>query len=347
MSAKIEKEIQSDLKKGEPPANIAARLLKRKTIQTQTDHLLALTRFMYSAGLHKMLFQFTLQQLSKKQIVPWGGVIKILLQAKTDFSDRFRKQILKGIRKQNQLRQILTIRLWEEEILKLQEWKHTTREKIYRHNNQNLIKLMEDLQFIRSQGVLQKEEEILKQLKKIEPKNPAIQEEWLQFKDKQNRKILKQHKLQLLTMPMRSARADTKEQQTAKELFGRAIKILKTRPAIRQDIALLFSFIGYPDLAVKILQKHLSSPAEEWLYLDLLLQSKLYIKCLSVADYMEVRYKDNPETITALTYIRAIAYYHLGKREQAKTILAELAKVKPDYRLTRFLIEQWSKEDKK
>ena len=129
-------------------------------------------------------------------------------------------------------------------------------------------------------------------------------------------------------------------------MFHSAIKILKNNPKASHDIAVLFSFIGYPHLAVKILENHLFSPADEWLYVDLLLQSKLYIQCLSITDYMEMKYKDDPNTVSALTYIRAIAYYSLGKKEQAKNTLTELAKVKPNYRLTHFLLEQWKKEDK-
>ena len=346
MSIKIEKEIQSSLSKGQSPIEIASKLLKKKTISQSPDNFLYVCRFMYLAGLHQMLIQAAIQQLSKKQVAPWSFIIDILSSHQLYIPQRTRNYFLKGIKEQNQIQQILTNRCWDEYHPELYQWKAKTMDHLYRKNNQDLIKLMEDLDFIRSQGVLNKEEEILKKLKKADPKNPNIQEQWIKFKEKQSRQTIQQQKLKLLTTPHSNKNPpNTEEQQTAKEMFYSALKILKNNPKASHDIAVLFSFIGYPRLAVKILEKHLSSSVDEWLYVDLLLQSKLYIQCLSVTDYMEIKYKDDPNTVSALTYIRAIAYYSLGKKAQAKNILTELAKVRPNYRLTHFLLEQWKKED--
>ena len=347
MSIKIEKEIQSGLSKGQSPAEIASKLLKKKIVLQESDNFLYVCHFMYMAGLYQMIIQTAIQQLSKKRVIPWSFIIDILSTHQIYIPQQIRNYFLKGIKEQNQIQQILTNRCWDEYHPELYQWKVKAMDRIYQKNNQDLIKLMEDLEFIQNQGVLNKEEEILKKLKKIDPKNPNIQEQWIKFKEKQSRHTIQQQKLKLLKTPYSNKTLLNKEeQQTAKEIFNSALKILKSNPKASHNMAVLFSFIGYPHLAVKILEKHLSSPADEWLYVDLLLQSKLYIQCLSVTDYMEMKYKDDPNTVSALTYIRAIAYYSLGKTEQAKNILTELAKVRPNYRLTHFLLEQWKKEDK-
>ena len=62
-------------------------------------------------------------------------------------------------------------------------------------------------------------------------------------------------------------------------------------------MALLFSFIGYPYIAIQILKDHLDTMSAQWLYLDLLVQSELYLDCLSFLDIMEVRYNQDPDTV--------------------------------------------------
>ena len=175
MSIKIEKEIQSGLLKGQSSAEIASQLLKRKTVRQESDHFLYICHFMYLAGLYTMILQIALQQLSKKQIVPWSFVIDILFSHQIDIPQQTRKFFLKGIKEQNQIQQMLTNRCWDEHHPELYHWKIKTIDRIHQKNNQDLIKLMEDLEFIQNQGVLNKEEEILEKLKKIDPKNPNIQ----------------------------------------------------------------------------------------------------------------------------------------------------------------------------
>ena len=342
MSIRVEKEIQSYLSKGESSEKIVAHLLKRKNLCKAPNDFLAICHFMYQAGLYKKLLQTTCEQISKKKVIPWNLIIHILSKHQINIPKKTKELFLKGIKMQKQVRQILSFKQWDAEFLVLSKWKKTVWNQIYQSNNQNLIKLMEDLAFIKNQGVLKKEEEILKQLLEIDPKNPNLQEEWTKLKEKQDRHSIEQHKLKILKKSYLDKNiTDKKETQIAETIFQAARDLLKNAPQLSNDIAILFSFIGYPHLAVKILEKHLYSSTDEWLYIELLLQSGLYIKCLTMTDYMAMKYKGNPDIVSALSYIRAISYYHLGKKKEAKELLSELAKVKPNYRLTHFLLKQW------
>lgn len=343
MAQMVEKEIQKMLSKGHTPSSIAQHLLNKRSISRNTDNFLAVCRFMYQSGLHNLLIQTAISRLKKKEVVPWAFIIEILETCKIKIPKEKRAFFIKGITEQNQISSIITSHSWDKLHPELVNMKVKEIEQINKEKNYTFVKLMEDLEFIQAQGVLKKEEEILKKLKKIDPENPEIHEKWLQFREKWGRKLIHQKKTYLLNKKNISVPPSKKEKNQAEKISQSIKTILKKTPEKSYDMALLFSFIGYPYLAIQILKDHMNDVSSEWLHLDLLLQSKLYLDCLSFLDIMEIKYSNDPETVFALTYIRAKAYYGLGKKKKAKDILSDMLKVRPNYRLTHSLLKQWEK----
>lgn len=339
----IEKEIQKMLSAKHTPLSIAQNLLGKRSISKNTDHFLAVCRFMYQSGLHQLLIQTTISRLKKKEVVPWAFIIEILASQKIKIPKEKSSFFIEGVIAQDQVASILTSHSWDKIHPELVNIKLQAIEQINREKNHTFIKLMEDLEFIQAQGVLKKEGEILKKLKKIDPENPDINDKWLQFQEKWGRNIIHQKKTHLLTKHLVSSTPSEKEKKQIEKIAKSVNKQLKKHPEKSYDMALLFSFVGYPYLAIQILKDHMKDSSSEWLYLDLLLQSNLYLDCLSFLDIMEVKYSNDPETVFALIYLRAKAYYGLGKKKKAKDILSDLLKVRPNYRLTHYLLNQWEK----
>ena len=341
MNSLIEKEIQKMLSKGYKNITIVRSLLKRKNVSQDEDVFLAVCRFMYQSGLYQMLIKTAITRLKKEKIIPWALIIEILESQKVNIPNDKKAFFIKGIIAQKQIGALLTNHHWDEYYPELVDMKLEKKKQINEKNNHLYIKLMEDLQFIQSQGVLKKEEEILKKLKKIDPESPEIQEKWLQFREKWGRNIIHEKKTNLLNQSDFSITPPKEEKKQAEKIAQSIKEILKEDSKSSYDMALFFSFIGYPYLAIQILKNHLDSTSSQWLYLDLLLQSQLYLDCLNFIDIMEEKYSEDPETVFALTYIRAKAYYGLGKKEKAKNILSDLSAVRPSYRLTYLLLKQW------
>ena len=339
----VEKEIQKMLSTGHTSSSIAQCLLNKKKKYINTDSFLAVCQFMYQSGLYKLLIQTTISRLKKKEVVPWAFIIEILESQEIKIPKEKRAFFIKGIIEQNQIIAILTSRSWDKLHPELVNMKLNEIKKINREKNYNFIKLMEDLEFIQAQGILKKEKEILEKLKKIDPENPEIHEKWLQFREKWGRNLIHKKKTNLLSRNNITTSPSEKEKKQAEKISKSIRTILKEEPEKSYDMALLFSFVGYPYLAIQILKDHLNNVSSEWLYLELLLQSKLYLDCLSFLDIMEIKYSDDPETVFALIYIRAKAYYGLGKKKKAKDILSDMLKVRPNYRLTHYLLKQWEK----
>ena len=343
MVQEVEKDIQRLLSRRRSLASIAKYLLKKNSISTNTDQFLAACRFMYQSGLYKLLIQTTISRLKKKEVAPWAFIIEILESQKIKIPNKKKAFFIKGIMEQNQVTSILTSHIWDQYYPELVNMKSKAIAQINREKNHTFIKLMEDLEFIQAQGILKKEGEILQKLKKTDPDNPKVHEKWLQFREKWGRSIINQKKTHLFRHRNVSIAPPEKEKQQVTEIAQFIMKTLKEEPEKSYDMALLFSFMGYPNMATQILKDNLNTVASEWLYLDLLLQSEFYLDCLSFLDIMEVKYCDDPEAVFALTYTRARTYYGLGKKKKAKDILSDLLKVRPNYRLTQYLLKQWEK----
>ncbi len=343
LSEEIEKQIQTLLKKKKSSEQIATLLLKKKITKEDPDAFLQVCRFMHQSKLYKLLFQTAINRLSKKEIVPWGFLIEILDTHKIKITTKQKNLFLEGIIKQNQIPSMLTSQSWDQELPQFAKQKLELISRINKKNNRQVEKLIKDLEFIKTLGILEKEEEILKKLRQLDPENPEIQDRWLSFREKKGRHIIQQRKAHLLTKNPLPASPCPQEQEQAKKILKFAKGITKSNPEKSYDFALLFSFIGYPELAVQLLKNRLHSFSAEWFYVDVLLQSKLYLDCLTFTDIMEMKYSDNPETAFALAYARAKAYYGLGEKEKAKNILSDLLTVRPNYRLANLLLAQWKK----
>ena len=341
MNLAVEKEIQKLLSSGQSSTSIAKHLLKKKRLCKNTESFLSICRFMYQSGLHTLLLETAISRLKKKEVAPWTFIIKILTDHNIPIPKEKIPFFLKGILEQKQIPAIITNHSWDQHHPELKKLKQKAIKKIIKEKNQTFVKLMEDLEFIQSQGVLKKEEEILKKLKKEDPENPEIQEKWIEFRERWGRHIIQQKKARLLSKHSITPLPSKKEKTQAEKISKAIKKIIKENPEKSYNMALLFSFVGYPGLALQIIKDHLNSVSAEWLYLDLLLQSALYVDCLSFLDTMELKHGKDPETVFALTYIRAKAYYGLGKKQKAKNILSHLLAVRPHYRLTHHLLKQW------
>lgn len=336
------------LLKKQNPSVIAKKLLKQKALVQSHEDFLGICRFMHQAGLHKMLMQTAVERLKTEKAVPWAFVINILDNCNINISKKVKGVFFNGIIEQNQIPYVLTCCNWDQEYPQWVKMKSDEINQINREKNSQFVQLMEDLEFIKSQGFLKKEEEILKKLKKLAPDNPNVNEKWIQFRERWGRHIIQQKKqtgLKGTPSHISSDVVDPEELKQMESIVQSVHDLVVKHPDAGYNMALMLFFMGYPKFASQILKDHLHSDAAKWLYADLLLQSKLYLNCLSFLDVMEKEGEHQPETVFALTYIRAKVYYGLGKKKKGKDILTELLKVRPNYRLAHYLLEQWKKED--
>ena len=340
---KTEQHIQALLLKKQNPKEAAEKLLNQKNLLQKPEEFLNVCLFMYKAGLHKMLLDTAINQLKKKEPAPWAALIAVLNDHKIQTLQQQKHLFFKGICQQKQIPNTLTSTFWDLDS-KWTEHKTKAIDSIYRKNNKTFIQLMKDLEFIESQKILEKEEEIIKKLMKLAPDHLEVQKKFLLFQEKNKHKLVKKRK-PTQAKSLKILKDSPQEQKSAEKLLKAAQKIIKKTPKAVYDLALMLYFMDQPLLAARLLENHIEKDSAKWLYADLLLQSRRYLNCLNFLDHLNTQAPTAPETIFALTYMRAKAYYGAGEKNKAKEILAHLLKVQPHYRLARYLLEQWQKEE--
>ena len=346
MTLTVEKHIQEMLSSHQSPVNIAKVLLEKKSILENTDDFLAVCAFAYQAGLYGLLMKKIISNLEGKRFIPWGCLIEILTKKKLSLSKAEQTLIAQTIIDQKAVKALIGSQSWDKKFPQLQSMKFKEIDRVNKKANFTFMSLMEDLAFIKAQGVLKKEEDILKKLKKVDPENPIVVKKWLDYQERWSRHLLHEKKKVLLSKSKftRSARAK-KEDKEISLLVDAVNERLNAHPEKRYDMALLFSFADYTSCAMQILKDHLDTDSAQWLYLDLLLQSQLYLDGLNFIDILEEQYQADPEKVFDLTYMRAKIYYGIGKKEEAKEILRELSAVRPNYRMTYNLLKQWEQDE--
>ena len=343
MTSSVGKALYKYLAKGKTPSAVAQKLLARNLKKQEV--FLDVCRFLYLTGQNRLLMKTALQRLKNKEPVPWAFLLDVLIHQKIPISKETEHLFIKGIEEQKQTPAILSFVAWDFTHPMLKDLKQKEIEKINKKNNAKFIQLMEDLHFIQAQGIFTKEEAILKELKTSYPENPHVHELWLEFREKWGRHLIQKKKKALLKKKLAPASPSETEKSQAGKIHKAILKNLKKDSQSLYDMALLFAFLGWPQKALEILKTQPLSSKAKWLYLELLLESRLYVECLHFLDEIGQQKKEDPEAIFALSYARARAYRGLGKKETAYKILSELKAVRPHYRLTHCLLTQWSKEE--
>ncbi len=345
LSSEVEKDIHALLLKGDSPPQIAQSLLRKKRFKENTEAYLHICRFMRQAGLFRMILESALLRLKANQTLPWAFLMEILSLQKVKVSLQAKKCFLKGILEQDQLLYVLNTRSWETSLSRFLTLKKDKIRKIYKSRDKQFVQLMEDLKFVQAEGILSREQEILKKLQERDPHNPFLAEELQKWQQKDSEAALRKRKEHTRFQHfMSSVAKDPERRKQAQNLLQFVKSCLKRKMAKSTDMAVVLSFMGYPDLAVDVLPPPTSPLSESWLYVDLLIQGELYLDLLQVLDTLQTRGHKDPEITFALTYARAQAYYGLGDRKKAKNLLKDLLNVRPRYRLARFLLNQWERE---
>ena len=95
------------------------------------------------------------------------------------------------------------------------------------------------------------------------------------------------------------------------------------------DLAVFLYFLGHGDKALKLLENCLKTDSRRWLYLECLLDSKQYLKCLNLVESMFL--KCRPSSMASLMIMKARAYIGLKEYDLAQNLLEDLIKTSPNY----------------
>ena len=125
-------------------------------------------------------------------------------------------------------------------------------------------------------------------------------------------------------------------------LCEETVRLTEKHPKKAKDLAIFLYTMGWPDHAIKILEKNIQNISDYWFYLDWLMEIKQHAVVLDMANQLLTKFKPDSETLFPITYIKAQALYALGEKEKAVSYMSDIVKVRPEYKSARHFIEEWT-----
>ena len=304
--------------------------------------------FLISVGFYKTLVHSLSQNLKKNKSVHWYHLFFIINKYQTQMQPEIVEYFISNEPSINWMYLFGSSYIKNEE--QLLELKNNQLRKYYQDQKNLHLELEKELRIAQSQKLFEKEKQIIDQLLKLDTQNPFFQKLKKEYERKQAIDTLNEYKItntRYLYDSYRMQPAQKEIKKQVQKMMENFKKFAQENPEYINDMAIILVSIGYHDLALEFLEKHLDTRDRKWIYLELLLESGQFFRCLTFVDQLFFQGSLSSEDTFSLIYAKAQAYYGLKEYEKAKETLEDLVKVKPRYRLAQELLFQWKMPDRK
>lgn len=333
----IEKQIASHLKNGLSKQKIFKKIYKNNLNED-------VSLFLYLSGQYKTLLEYSARHVENQKKAPWAFILSLFVNQKIKVQKEHSKMLfqvwLEKYSKQ------------EPHVFACKDWAKQSSEfkalsTIYINNLRQMSvspeeELLDKLEFVKSQGLMQEEENIIKLLLGKKPSHPAYLElkkdllgrQAIQFM--QDKKAL-QHKRQIQDVKF------IPEKSPLKKKWSFIVdKYSDKQVSQTKNLSLFLVFLGWPDEAVKIMKKNIQDLSDYWLYLEWLIETRQYATGLEITNQLLNQLNNDPSSLLPLNYIKAQSLYHLGKKNEAINYIKAIIEVNPRYKNAQFLLEKWT-----
>ena len=203
--------------------------------------------------------------------------------------------------------------------------------------------LLKQLEFVQAKGLMEEEKKITALLLKKNPKKYEQLDKELKMK-KALHFLQEQQSSGRKRKPSHSPESHKVSEQISHrlvQLCGETVHLAEKHPKQAKDLAVFLYTMGWPEQAIKILEKNIQHTSDYWFYLNWLMEVKQYAVVLDMTNQLLTQFKPNSETLFPITYIKAQALYSLGEKEKAISYMSDIVKVRPEYKSARHFIEEW------
>ena len=204
--------------------------------------------------------------------------------------------------------------------------------------------LLKQLEFVKAKGLIEEEKKITALLLKKNPKKYEQLDRELKMKkalhflqEQQSRG--RKEKLSHLPQPQNISKQNSPR---ALQLYKETTRLTEKHPEKAKDLAIFLYTMGWPEQAIKILEKNIQHSSDYWFYLNWLMEIKQYAVVLDMTNQLLTQFKPDSETLFPITYIKAQALYALGEKDKAISYMSDIVKVRPEYKSARHFIEEWT-----
>lgn len=294
--------------------------------------------FLYLSGQHKTFLSALRMEInSEEPFIPWTHLFAIL-----NAVNKLNPDVVKMfVGSSSSGDEVGRFRINQPDLIAL--WNKRKQEASLRYENRK-SDLIKELEFARRQGFKDQRQRILDELKSLYPGDPEVEAAFQSERELHARSTIHKVFQKKLAQNDWFPTSTDIDPEVAKQLLKSSKKYLKKNPKMSLDIALLFYQMDMYEEALIIIDgmKEKSSHTL-WYALQIAIDGKQYAHALSIIE--SLRHKQlNTEHSFSLLYHQALALFGLGQKSEAKQIIANIVKIRPDYRSADSLLIEWDNE---
>lgn len=311
------------------------RLCWEKLTQEQKREVF---HFLYLSGQHKTFLSALRMEINTEEpFVPWTHLFAVLHRANKLTSDTIKSFVSST----SSSKEVGRFRITHPDLIA-----HWTQRKQERHDEYENKKkeLLSSLEFARQQGFKDQRNKILDELKMLYPDDQDVAMAFQSEREHLARSTIHKVFQKKLTQSEWFPTTTDTDPVVAKAMLKSAKKYLKKKPAMAIDMAILFYQMDMYTEALLIIDgiKEKTSRAL-WYTLQISIDGKQYARALSIIEQLRRQHLNNENSFSML-YYQALALFGLGQKSEAKIIIANIVRIRPDFRSADSLLLEWENE---
>lgn len=343
----IELEIQRSLL-SEPSSALVVEALEKKYpwVNLNLPELRSLSLFFLGLGQYPKLISGICQRLKAEKEIHWDIFCEALFKSSAVISRQLKQALIDGAEAQsafNQLLRIPHLDYFDERILKLR----ANRGEELKTRLKNLrSQLFEEIEVLRSQGLLDQQLTRVQQLKKYFPDDSEAKK--LEAELSEQKKLLRISQKPITRASSRPyipiEKPDPLISAVIENIELSMDLWLQSNPELANDFSIGQLMWENHNSALRLLEKSEQSIATGWLKAHLLLSTRRFVELIDYLPQIQSLDINNPDATFEAIYFQAQALWGLGYNISAIEMLESLLLQRPNYRTASTLLSQWRAE---
>lgn len=292
---------------------------------------------------YKTLCLHFIQKVSLQDSKLWPYFLEALSQCPIHISDELKNALRESFKENRQQWNASRSITFHNHMGELSEsFKHLVQSKqqSYILKQQELI---DKLEFLKNEKLIEEERKTLEQIELEYPNEKQFIKQYKnEFQWRWAAHVLAQKKVVQRTELKKEA--ESPEHQAFLQILEKeALQQIIKKPESGLHFCMMFYFMEQYETALYILQRSNQGSQNAWLELELMIHAKHYLSALELAEKIEKKFYNSPDTDVpfAIAYIKALAYKGLKQNARAIEMLESILKFRPQYRQAERLINEW------
>lgn len=302
--------------------------------QTET-----LCQFLLRAEAPQMLIQFVLKQMTRFDFsIPWPY---FLVALEKNITDKIAQSLQEGIQEEKAQLEASRSPALDDFFPHFRQHRRDRRIRAFKAYEQRKDDLLQQLQNLKLQNLVEKENEMLERLLRMFPGDPDISALKVDFRERNALEVISRRaplkKIMIWDDDTKNPEFIKVREAWEKALFEKASFV----PALASDLAIAAFMMELYETSLRILKLTPDSPSKLWFQLEVLLHTRRFLEALQEIARIELLMAEQPDTFFATAYYRAQALWGLGQKHLAIEVIEGLLLAQPHYRSAASLLSQW------